>query len=940
MRLQLLHSGPTAFFSGRVFRVVSLVAFFLLVLASNVGDAAAENGPCFECHEDKQFEREGGPPGSLHVDNQLFAQSVHADLDCTDCHQDAELKDDEHKKDLGEVNCGECHEEQAGVYAASLHGRALAGKDPDAPNCASCHGKHHILPPADRRSMTYKINIPGVCSKCHSEASGLSDRHEIGAEKVVETYSMSIHGEGVFKRGLTVAAVCTDCHGSHNVLPHEDPESRIHHDNVAGMCMTCHGEIEQVHVKVVQEHLWQEQPHQIPACVDCHKPHKVQKLQAKRGLTDADCMACHADRDLTRVVDGDEVSLYTDRSVLFSSAHEKLTCAMCHSNVFRYENPPCKHVGEVDCGKCHAEASGAFSASVHGKLGVQGNQAAPECTTCHGSHTIQRRSKIESPINIRNIPALCGRCHREGESAAVLYRGEQHEIIASYKMSIHGKGLLESGLIVTAVCTSCHTSHGELPATDAASSVSPENIAATCGSCHAGIYEDFKLSVHSPEVTRTDKHLPVCNDCHSSHTIGRVDAVDFRTAIMDRCGKCHKKLTEAYFDTYHGKVTLLGEERTAKCSDCHSAHKILPPTDPNSTLSRDNIVSTCGKCHPGSHRRFAGYLTHATHKDPEKYPVLYYTFWFMTFLLVGTLAFFTVHTLLWLPRSLKVALDRRKRGHDKSEPHVRRFIGYHRLTHLLVIVSFFGLAITGMMLKFSYTGWAQLLSRVLGGFEAAGTIHRLCAILTFAYFAMHLTHLFKMKRKSGLTWLRFIFHPESLVPNFRDLKEFLQTLRWFFGRGQRPDYGRYTYWEKFDYFAVFWGVAVIGLSGLMLWFSEGFTLVLPGWMLNVATIVHSDEALLAAGFIFTVHFFNTHFRPERFPMDPVIFTGSIPLSEFKEERPREYRQAVEAGELDGMMVDPPPANLVLTARIFGLSMLFVGLTLVALIVYAMFVIYR
>ncbi len=942
MRLQLLDDRPAIRFAAPVslFRYFCRLVIVLMVLTLPRSQAAADNSACFECHEDKDLEREDGPEGSLWVDEKFYGISVHADMDCTDCHQDAELTDDEHKKDLGAVDCTECHEEQAETYKGSLHGRALAGGDPDAPNCSSCHGKHGILPPDDRRSLTYKINIPGVCSKCHSEASGLADRHEIGERRVVETYSMSIHGEGVFKRGLTVAAVCTDCHGSHNVLPHEDPKSLIHHDNVAKTCMMCHGEIEQVHVQVVQEHLWQEQPHQIPACVDCHKPHKVRQLQAKRGLTDADCMACHDDREMKRVVDGAEQSLFTDRSVLFGSAHEKLTCAMCHSNVFRYENPPCKHVGEVDCGKCHASASSAFVESIHGKLVQQGNEVAPKCTTCHGSHDVQRRSDVTAPINIRNIPRLCGKCHREGEAAALQYEGEQHEIIESYHVSIHGKGLMESGLVVTAVCTSCHTSHGELPASDSKSSVARENIGHTCGSCHAGIAEKFAESVHSPTVTKTDKKLPVCNDCHSAHTIGRVDAVDFRTGIMDRCGKCHEKLTAAYFDTYHGKVTLLGEERTAKCADCHSAHSILPPTDPRSTLSRDKIVGTCGKCHPGSHRRFAGYLTHATHKDPEKYPVLYYTFWFMTILLVGTLAFFTLHTILWLPRSLKVALDRRKRGHDPAEPHVRRFIGYHRATHLLVIVSFFGLAITGMMLKFSYAGWAQALSAFLGGFESAGMIHRLCAILTFVYFGMHLFHLFQVKRNEGVSWLSFIFHPESLVPNLRDIKEFFQTLRWFFGGGERPDYGRYTYWEKFDYFAVFWGVAIIGLSGLMLWFSEGFTLVLPGWMLNVATIVHSDEALLASGFIFTVHFFNTHFRPERFPLDPVIFTGSLPLSEFKEERPREYRLAVQSGELDSMMVDPPTKKLLRAAHIFGLSMLLIGLTLVGLIVYAMFVIYR
>ena len=113
-----------------------------------------------------------------------------------------------------------------------------------------------------------------------------------------------------------------------------------------------------------------------------------------------------------------------------------------------------------------------------------------------------------------------------------------------------------------------------------------------------------------------------------------------------------------------------------------------------------------------------------------------------------------------------------------------------------------------------------------------------------------------------------------MLPGKQDLAEFIQSLKWFLRRGPRPAYGRWTYWEKFDYFAVFWGVAIIGATGLLLWFPVVFTRVLPGWVLNVATIIHSDEALLAVGFIFTVHFFNTHFRPEKFPMDTVIFTGT------------------------------------------------------------------
>lgn len=181
----------------------------------------------------------------------------------------------------------------------------------------------------------------------------------------------------------------------------------------------------------------------------------------------------------------------------------------------------------------------------------------------------------------------------------------------------------------------------------------------------------------------------------------------------------------------------------------------------------------------------------------------------------------------------------------------------------------------------------------------------------------------------------------SMVPRKQDLIELVQTFKWFLGMGPRPGYGRWTYWEKFDYFAVFWGVTVIGFTGLILWFPEFFTsLGLPGWIINVATIIHSDEALLATGFIFTVHFFNTHFRPDKFPMDMVIFTGSEKFEEFAHDRPRQYKILLESGELDKRIVDAPPDWFVRTSRIFGFTALTIGLLTVIMIIYSMLFVYK
>ncbi|MBU0755626.1 MAG: cytochrome C, partial [Planctomycetes bacterium] len=411
---------------------------------------------------------------------------------------------------------------------------------------------------------------------------------------------------------------------------------------------------------------------------------------------------------------------------------------------------------------------------------------------------------------------------------------------------------------------------------------------------------------------------------------------DFKLGIIEKCGRCHEEVTETYFDTFHGKVSKLGEQATAKCYHCHGAHDVLPVSNPKSHLSRENIVETCRQCHEGAHRRFAGYLTHATHHNKDKYPYLFYSFWGMTILLIGTLGVAGLHTLLWFLRSLKANRLHKAsiNGREKKETrHVRRLSVYQRWLHFTMLLSFFGLAITGMMLKFSYMNWAQILSDLLGGFERAGFIHRICAVLTFGYFGAHLYDLFRMIRKRGF---KSLFDPETtMLPTRKDLSDVLATWKWFLGRGRYPSYGRWTYWEKFDYFAVFWGVAIIGTTGLMLWFPVLFTRVFPGWFINVATIIHSDEALLAVGFIFTVHFFNTHFRPGKFPMDPVMFTGSLPLEEFKTERPLEYEKLKNSGELENLFVEPKSKEYLRIIKIFGLSALYLGLFLIALIIYAM-----
>ena len=272
--------------------------------------------------------------------------------------------------------------------------------------------------------------------------------------------------------------------------------------------------------------------------------------------------------------------------------------------------------------------------------------------------------------------------------------------------------------------------------------------------------------------------------------------------------------------------------------------------------------------------------------------------------------------------------------------YIQRFDIFPRFLHFLVIISFLTLAVTGMTLKFADQQWAEWIAEVFGTFETLGTLHRICAVITFTYLGLNCLLVYNNWIKSKKALVAFLLDPEStLIPLPHDAVEMIDTFKWFFGMGPQPRYGRWTYWEKFDYMAVFWGVGVIGFTGLCLWFPEQFTRVIPGYWINIATIVHSDEALLASGFIFTIHFFNTHLRPEKFPMDPVIFTGSMPLEELKHERPREYELLKAEGKLEELKCDPPPRRFVIAAHIFGLTALTIGLSLIIAIIYTMLFVY-
>lgn len=927
-------------------RVIQIAGVLLLLTLTAPAVLAQENDLCMMCHSDISVFEGYENAATLAVDQDEFTGSSHgaAAINCVDCHMDlAGFEDFPHAEELEPVMCAMCHDQQALDHDESLHGQAQARGDELAPSCADCHGSHNILSHLDENSPTFIMNIPMLCGECHHEGTPVSRMRNIPQDQILENYSLSIHGTGLYQQGLSVTAVCTSCHTSHRILPHTDPESSIHRDNVAETCTQCHAQIERVHRKVIEGELWETEPHMIPACVECHSPHKIRRVFYAAGSANRDCLSCHQDENLTIEREGETVSLYVDELAYNSSTHSGTACAQCHTEVTSSLVRPCETINViVNCSICHEDEVDQHSAGMHGRLAAEGYAEAPVCMDCHDNHATMSKLLPTSPTFPRNVPALCARCHREGEVAAVRRHSEIPDIVSSYEMSIHGTGLYESGLVVTATCSSCHTAHKPLPPDDPESSIHPDNVADTCGNCHFGIEEQFKTSVHWPENSDVDDHseLPTCEGCHTSHTISRTDKADFRLAMMDQCGRCHEEESETFFDTYHGKVSRLGDAGAAKCYDCHGTHNILPVTAPASTLSRRNILKTCAECHPMANRKFTGYLTHATHHDPDKYPFLWLAFWGMTLLLVGTLTFAMFHTLAWLYRLWRSPEYRIQHRPKPGEKLYRRFTTFQRTLHAVMMISFLTLALTGMALKFSYMKWAQITSNLLGGFDSMGLMHRMGATVLIGVFLIHLWDLRRQRKDQGFSWKQLILSKNSMMFSKTDGRQLIQSFKWFFGKGPRPKFDRFTYWERFDYFAVFWGMFIIGSTGLVLWFPEVFTIIFPGQAVNVATIIHSDEALLATGFIFTVHFFNTHFRLDKFPMDPVIFTGRISVEELKHDKPGEYEDLVASGKLDDHLVEPYPPNVEKGMKIFGFTALGLGLIIVFLIIFTMLFGYR
>jgi len=634
---------------------------------------------------------------------------------------------------------------------------------------------------------------------------------------------------------------------------------------------------------------------------------------------------------------------------------EDAQCQECHG-VKGFGVPAGEH-GETRQEKLFV-ATESFEESIHGALA---------CTDCH--QDIEELPHRKGRLGLVD----CVTCHEQikgdrwmpADRAAWL-RLEPPDIVAftrDYVLSAHNDPSVPNN----AGCATCHTAHYVLPSDDPRASTYRLESPAMCGACHRQALAAYQASLHGAALKRPwVGDSATCSDCHSSHKITDLTKLPAHRLVTERCGECHAAEHDSYMASPHGQLAWHGGKGTPKCMDCHADHDIVPVADPASPVNTERLVETCRKCHEQANARFVEYQPHGTIGNFAKYPGLWLLGKGMGALIVLVLVFSYTHSVLWWWREWHEKREhsvvyrrasvlwwwrewyenrehsvvyrradehghplRIEREKPRSGVHFRRFAWGWRVNHWLLALSLMLLVFTGMVVMYPNTGWAQTLVPILGGPDLLNAIHHWASVVflltIFGHTGVVLVRIF---RDRNFDW----FGPDSLLPRRQDWEDMKGQFRWYFGKGGQPRFGRWTYWEKFEYWAVYWGAFIIGLSGLLLWFADEVGTVLPGWVFNLATVAHGLEAFLAVMTLFVVHFFNNHFRPAKFPLDPVMFTGSWDLEEFKEERPAEYERLRASGTLDGQLVMPPSKLWNRISHLLGFTLLGLGLLLLILVV--------
>lgn len=594
-----------------------------------------------------------------------------------------------------------------------------------------------------------------------------------------------------------------------------------------------------------------------------------------------ECLACHSDSTLSHEINGKTVSLHVDPQKFKDSIHGSMfTCVDCHTDVksSAHENTPKK----ISCATCHADEQANYDKSFHGRAVQAGNSNAATCVDCHGSpHELLPASDPKSRVAHVNIPATCGSCH--GQQFVMEKDGLSVQMVASYQQSVHGHAVA-NGSDKAAVCTDCHGAHDIQDAKDPKSPIFKFNVPLTCGKCHEQISKEFQQSIHGQAIAKANWQAPVCTDCHGIHSIkAHTDPnspVAAQNLAQATCGRCHEgvrlsqefgiqgRRATTYLASYHGLASRGGSQIVANCASCHGTHSIFPSSDPRSTIHRSNLARTCGQCHPGVTEKFTAAKVHVDaplSADIGSKAVRWIRKFYlgMIFAVIGGMLLHNF--IIW--RS-KLIARRKEQNHFVTRMPMR-----FRIQHAALLTSFFLLVLTGFALKFPDSWFASMLSL---GERMRSLVHRAAAILLISVSVYHIFDVILSREGRRLV--------RDLFPTLDDMRGAWQNLSYYLGLSKnKPDFPRFNYAEKAEYWALVWGMFVMAGTGIMLWAKVFFGNHLPRWWLDIATAIHFYEAVLATLAILVWHFYQVFLDPDVYPMNWAWWDGKMTVHHYREE---------------------------------------------------------
>ena len=606
----------------------------------------------------------------------------------------------------------------------------------------------------------------------------------------------------------------------------------------------------------------------------------------------AECLACHNDPTLRHEIKGKPASLYVNPDTFKNSIHGGIfACVDCHADVKSspHESTP----GKVTCATCHADEQAAYERSYHGKAIIAGDGHAAKCVDCHGSaHELLPASDPKSRVNHANIPATCGVCH--SQKFVMEASGHSSQPFFSYQESIHGRAVA-AGSATAAVCTDCHGAHEILSAADPKSSIFKFNVPATCAKCHQAVQLEYAQSIHGQSIARGNSQAPVCTDCHGIHSIkSHFDpnsSVASQNLARTTCVRCHEgvrlsqefgfegRRATTYLASYHGLASKMGSQVVANCASCHGVHNILPSSDPRSTVNRANLVKTCGQCHPGINQQFVAAKVHVgapLSADTGSVAVRWIRKFYLGLIAVVIGGMLLHNLVIWRHK----ALLRRRQQHRM----VTRMSRNERVQHWLLLGSFIVLVLTGFALKFSDSWFASLLGM---GEKARGLAHRTAAVVLIGVGIYHLFYIAVSQRGRRLM--------QDFLPVPKDASDVWRTLRYYLGlASEKPQFARFNYAEKAEYWALVWGLVVMAGTGIMLWAKVLVANLLPRWWLDVATAIHLYEAVLATLAIVVWHFYQVFLDPDVYPMSWAWWDGKVSFEHYREEHALDTENLLQA----------------------------------------------